>query len=325
MNDTDLQSLHTLKRWPALLKEFDKEKNVIARKFSKIKRRDPQTLIPFSKNKLWGYLDKNTREVVVSPEFAELGFMSDCTYARYKDETALKISARGEVLEIIPRQRRRTDMEIAVEADDHVGPKAVSGANGFKGFTLDKKNRITTFSDIYEYDCRVCDKIWGPYMINGKWYATVSKEKHWGLIDMEGNVHPIIDFQFKDLYYVADPHWFYYEKHDGERGFMNEKGEVKLKNELINSFYPLSIKTLHLVGQSDGKQSGVINMETMEWELRPQRLPVVQIAVTTKGECIRYQHRMERNQIADVYFLVRDDSYLVYMDKTGNVFKPVSD
>ncbi|MBA4056778.1 MAG: hypothetical protein C0490_18840 [Marivirga sp.] len=324
LKDSDLEPLRTDKRWPQLMKEFKKAQDAIAKKFTKIKTLDPSLLIPFKQNGRWGYVNKNTLAVVVKPEFQELEFMNACTYAYYKDRCRLKISSAGEIMEVI-YPLRDEEVSVAVEADDDRGPKIVSSTNGFKGFTMDEKNQIVTFSDIYDTDCDYCEKIAGPYRINNTFYTLVKKAGHYGLIDQEGDTLPHFGFVHKELVrnYKSNGQsiWFYFKDDNDNNGFMNEAGEVKLYNELIGSLYSV-FNRFQLNVQQNKDASGVLDLGAMEWVIKPQPLKITGIDFTIKGECVPYFYQVSRDQIIDRYFLTTEGDSAYYMDRDLRVYRP---
>lgn len=322
--DSDLELLRKDKRWPELMKEFKKAQDAIALKFSKIKTLPSMFLIPFQENGLWGYINKETLKVLVIAEFKELGFMSSCTYLYYKDRCRVKLSADAKVLEIIYPVRDE-DVMVSAESYDDKGPKPVSSVGGFKGFTMGEKNQIVTFSDIYDYDCDYCSKVSGPYRINDKFYALVKKAGHFGLIDQDGNTLPRFDFEHKTLYRHEKGYgpsmWFYFNDDAGNSGFMNEAGDVKLYNELIGPLYS-EFNRFNLNVQKNEDASGILDIEALQWVIKPQPLMISGVSFTFSGECEPYSYQYSRNRILDPYFLIRKGDNAYYMDRNLKVYKP---
>ena len=163
-------------------------------------------------------------------------------------------------------------------------------------------------------------------MINNVPHAIVKKGDHLGLIDIEGNVYPTMGFEFKSLYHnyysKGTTQWFFYEKDNGERGFMSDAGQFKLKGELLSGFYGSDIENNGLIGQRNDKVMGVVNLETMEWEVRPQEQILVDVGYQTKVPCVQYSYQIEREDVVETYYMINENGNLFYMDRNGTIFKP---
>lgn len=324
--DSDFNSLHNDNRWTLALRRLADQPRLVLQKFAAIKGKDPATLIPFKQDGAWGYLDKTTLDVVVAPEFDALSFINGCAEVSCFDGTRFWINPSVQLEDISYRDHSDPEFAIAMDDSDQQGPFPISSANGFKGFKMDEEKQITHFSDIYNRMQPHFFNIRGPFVINGKYYAVAEKGDASGVIDEEGNSLPGFDFIHDQLVYnsaaTGGDTWFYYEAKDGTKGFINHKGKKKLAGELVD--YPFSSINLFDFGvQRNNEVSGVIDLQKMEWVIKPQPLFIQRIYGTTNAACKNYTSK--RKDMIDVYFRVikagaEPDEY--YIDRKMRVYKP---
>jgi hypothetical protein len=322
MKDSDLEPLRGKKQWTALMERFQKQQDVIAKMFSKIGIVDPAHLIPFQKDGLWGYLDKTTRAVLVKPAFRELGFMNGCALLYYRDRCGIRISPKGEVLEVIYPNHDNYEL-IGIDHSDEMAPKSVGSADGFKGFKLDSENQITVFSDIYNRFQPSFFNVEGPFMINGRYYIIAHQQERSGVIDQEGNPLRHFNFVHKKLTWnrwsVAELKWFYFTDDDDKNGFISESGEIRLYDEMID--YPFnSTDRFNFNIQRGRETSGILDYEKMEWLIKPQPLKITAIYATHTAGC--KEDTNNRSKLVELYFFVQEGNAGYYIDKNLNAFKP---
>jgi len=322
-SDADLVSLRVDDRWTTIVAAFENLEKEIENHFYKIKSVGSTNLIPFKKNDFWGYVDRNSLRVIVRPVFRELTFMGSCTKVLYKDNTGIHIDSLGKIQKIdYPEREDLGDIGVVFEmaSEDDLGPTPIN-KNDFKGFTLNEKNEITHFSDIYNRYTPKFFNISGPFLINGKYYAIAHKEKRSGVIDQEGNPLPSFDFVHaelvKNLEDAQENIWFYYNDDSGKGGFINEKGETKLAGELIS--YPFQSNMVFGFGiQSNEQLSGVLDRNKMEWVIKPQSRKITQIDYSYVGDCSR---KGSKGYVA-LYFLIENGSNAYYIDKDLKEYRP---
>jgi hypothetical protein len=319
--DPDFMTLRSDKHWSSVLTEFEKQEKQLTKLFSKIKSVKHADLIPFQQNGQWGYIDKNTLNVIVQPAFKTLGFMGDCTEAYYRDYTPLQVNSDGTISIKYPEHSTNADesMVMEVSAEDE-GPQPSYDKN-FKGFKVNDQGEIIYFSSIYNRYQPAFFNINGPFKINGVYYAIAHKTDRSGVIDQDGNPLPLFDFMHYELvrnYSRSDGEtWFYYKEESGKGGFVSEKGETRLAGELIGyPFYSSDVLDNNI--QSDQKQWGVLDKKNMTWVIRPQSLPIQAIGYSYHDSC---QTPSAKNAI-ELYFLIRDGSNAYYIDKNMKAYKP---
>lgn len=320
--DSDLRVLHHDKRWPALMQKFKIEEEKISTMLSKIASRNPAHVIPFQKNGLWGYLDKNDLSVIVKPIFRELGFINGCTVAYYKDQCGIRIDEKGEVVEIIyPKRDEDHNIEV-FEADENQGPFPESSSDGFRGFKMNSRNEITSFSDIYNRSTPEFFNVHGPFAINSKYYIVAHKPERSGVIDEFGNALKGFEFIHKDLVwnrYANEKKWFYYVDSIGNMGFISENRELKLHGELLS--YPFtSNDRFDFNIQTGNNRYGILDTQKMEWVIKPQQLNIISIAATHNRGCNSYPN--DRSELLDLYFLISDKGDRYFMDRNMKVYRP---
>jgi hypothetical protein len=240
------------------------------------------------------------------------------------DGTTLWINSSGELMEVVYRDRSEPTIDYAI--DDQELPHQLSGADGFKGFKMDENKRIIQFSDIYNRVEPQFFNIDGPILIDGKYYAVAEKGEASGVIDEEGNPLPGFDFVHKQLVWnraaSGRDTWFYYEDNEGNKGFINHKRQTKLAGELLA--YVFQGGNMFDYGIQEGKDSfGVVDIQKMEWVIKPQRLYIRGADGTTKAACKKYTG--EREDMIDVYFMVYDkgaDPEEYYIDRNMKAYKP---
>jgi hypothetical protein len=321
-SDVDFTSLHGDARWPQTMKRMIDQPALMTQKFAAIKGMDPAMLIPFRQNGRWGYLDKKTLNVVVKPEFDGLTFMNGCAEVSFYDGTKIWVTSSAELGDVVYRDHR--DPDFGAVLYDEGGPFPISSANGFKGFKMDENKRITHFSDIYNRAQPALFNIHGPFVINGKYYAVAEKGDASGVIDEDGNSLKGFDFVHHELVFNSRTTdgdvWFYYEEKNGQRGFINHKGKKKLAGQLYD--YPFSSMDLFNFGvQENDKSFGVVDLQKMEWVIKPQSLPIIRIKGTTTAACKKDTE--DRKDMIDVYFLVSErgkEPY--YIDRNMKAYKP---
>ena len=139
------------------------------------------------------------------------------------------------------------------------------------GFQVDEQGRMTAYNKDYEYISK-------PILYKGEYYIIIiKKDKTNVLINQKGEEKE--GFHFKeilDIYYKdreTGENVFYVEDLEGKRGLVTISGKKKLYGELLQEVYS---GVLGYSIQKDGKntneikKSGVVDITTQEWLIKPQ-------------------------------------------------------
>ena len=117
------------------------------------------------------------------------------------------------------------------------------------------------------------------------------------------------------------------EDFEGKKGLITILGKKKLYGELMNNFTKNDI-VLGYVVQKDNdysheiKKSGVIDLTTQEWLIKPQEKYKIYDIIYTSSEKIKKYDETDRNK-ATVYFLATDQNGQRFvLDIKGNPILP---
>lgn len=224
-----------------------------------IKNYSPNDLLPYydKESNNWGLMSKKGKILTQPLYYFPAAFDPD--YHIYSDICDITIMGKDYTYEA-----GFTEIMMAM------GPANQQDPN-IKGFTtVNKVNRVTgnTWYEIDKFSSRFND-VYYPFERGGKSYATavLAENGKRGIIDKDGNV--LIDFKYKSLDFIKNykddkQFWFYYEDDNGVRGFVNDKGETKLADELLS--YADGIFSL----QTNDKQWGVLDLRNLTWAIKPQ-------------------------------------------------------
>ncbi|AYB31256.1 TPR end-of-group domain-containing protein [Chryseolinea soli] len=323
--DADLAALRLDPRWMRIRKNMDDALKNIEKKFSKIEKVNATDLIPFQENSRWGYMDRATMKVVVAPEFWKLTFMGDCATFYYKDDGKIQLGRDGKIRKVT---YSNTGPAIGTADPDPIRFADPAPISGFKGFMLDSFDKVVAFSDIYNRSETPSFNISEPFKINGEFYLIAHKPERSGIIAKDGTPLPHFDFVHTNLSrntrVTGDLKWFYFTDTNNEKGFINERGEVKLKGELLDYPFHRYDATWVTVQHGDDDRRGVLDLRKMEWIIKPQSLRIVGINYSYKGDCVPWPRESD---IVEFYFLVdptieNDGTSRYYIDKNMTEFRP---
>ena len=191
------------------------------------------------------------------------------------------------------------------------------------GFQVDEQGRMTAYNKDYEY-------ISNPILYKGEYYIIIiKKDKTNVLINQKGEEKE--GFRFKeilDIYYKdreTGENVFYVEDLEGKRGLVTISGKKKLYGELLQEVYS---GVLGYSVQKDGentneiKKSGVVDLVTQEWLIKPQEKYKIYRIIYTSSEEID-DRKIENRNKATIYFLATDQSGQHFvLDIKGNPILP---
>ena len=301
----------------------EKTKEIIKEQIvDKIKNYNPADLIPYSKDgKKWALMDVKSRKILTDFMLNEPStFNSELNVSINvgERERVMSINTKYDISPFLVVCSMKSEILEVKETDE-------------LGFQVDEKGRMTAYNKDYKY-------ISNPILYKGVYYAIVAYEKDersdFGgvkvLINQKGKERK--GFRFRevgDTYYKdkkTGENVFYVEDFNGKKGFVTISRKRKLYGELMNSIDPSDV--LGYSVQKDGestdeiKKSGVVDITTQEWVIKPQEKYKIYDIVYTSLEEINFLTVRDRNK-ATVYFLATDQSGQHFvLDIKGNPILP---
>ena len=302
----------------------EKTKEIIKEQIvDKIKGYKLTDLVPYSKDgKKWALMDVKSRKILTDYMLNEL--------STFNSELNVNINV-GE---------RKEEMTIYANYDIspllavcYVSKRGVLDVKEIKklGFQVDEYGRMLARNKEYKY-------ISNPILYKGAYYAIVTYEKdEWPdfdrfevLINQKGKERKGFRFREMDDTYYKDKktgeNVFYVEDFKGKKGFLTISGKKKLYGELMNSIEPSAV--LGYSVQKDGestneiKKSGVVDITTQEWLIKPQEKYKIYRIFYTSSERIMEENDKNRHK-ATMYFLATDQSGQHFvLDIKGNPILP---
>jgi hypothetical protein len=237
------------------------------------------------------------------------------------------ISKEGKMT--VKRESENHIMVADIAADDDFrGIAILSSKDGYKGFKTDKEGKLFAYADIYHYHTSGFPT-WNvnPFKKENKTYAiAVNKVTgRYGIIDSLGNVLKGFDFNYKSILlnrYSKDKKniWFFVQGENNLWSLINDKGEYKLRDKIIN--YPLtSGMKMGYNALKNNDASGVFDLYQMNWVVEPQnkiRIGSINYSSSVK---LNTEDSKDREK-ATIYYSVFDDNSLYYVDLKGNKYLP---
>jgi hypothetical protein len=305
-----------------------KIKKEITSFFAKADKKHLQDVLFFEINNKTGLIDARTNKVILSGN-KELHITSLFNpkmtgyYKRYTFEIDQDFNI--EVAKF-PEENEIGGL-LVEEAPVGYIEKKIAIEDSFKGFSVDERGNLKTWSNIYS-DGR--SKYVYPFKYKGKYYAVAIKEmpdkqRKYGVIDTEGNSLPGFDFIHEsitrngfatnedDVWFIINGDQNYScEKLLEKAFFKNINGAEKLKGELANfptgNFFGLGANVTGCL-----TFSGVLDVLKMEWIVKPQTIhPITTLDYTSKI-LLDVNNVLERPQ-ATIYAQIFDGHSTYYMD-----------
>ena len=283
-----------------------KKQRKIAQKYiiDKIRDYNPTNLVPYSKDgKNWALMDVKSRKILT--DFVLLGddtfnpdFYASISVGKNKNSHVV-ISSDYIIseLKVVPGLGDSYRREAPIEKD-------------MLGFQVDENGRMTAYNKDYEY-------ISSPIMYKGEYYAIISSKEKEGrmLINQKGEEQEGFHFRvMKDTYYKdkeSGETILYVEDFEGKKGFLTISGKKKLYGELMNDGW-YGGRLGYSVQKDRGdlnevKKTGVIDLITQEWLIKPQEKYKIYDIIYTSSEELKKYDETDRNK-ATIYFLATDQS-----------------
>ena len=279
----------------------------------KIKGYKPTDLVPYSKDgKKWALMDVKSRKILTDfvmriPSTFNPEFMADINIGKWN--YGMMINTNYDILPLV----------IACSIPEWFDVKKTDEL----GFQVDEQGRMTAYNKDYEYISK-------PILYKGEYYIIIiKKDKTNVLINQKGEEKE--GFHFKeilDIYYKdreTGENVFYVEDLEGKRGLVTISGKKKLYGELLQEVYS---GVLGYSVQKDGenikkiKKSGVVDLVTQKWLIKPQEKYKIYRIIYTSSEEID-DRKIENRNKATIYFLATDKSRKHFvLDIKGNPILP---
>jgi len=293
----------------------------IAQKYiiDKIRDYNPTDLVPYSKDgKEWALMDVKSRKiltdfVLLRDDTFNPDFYASISVGKNKNSHVV-ISSDYIIseLKVVPGPGGSYRREAPIEKD-------------MLGFQVDEQGRMTAYNKDYEY-------ISSPIMYKGEYYAIISSKEKEGrmLINQKGEEQE--GFHFK--YFIKTDYEdkesgetiFYVEDFEGKKGFLTISGKKKLYGELMNNGW-YGGRLGYSVQKDRGdlnevKKTGVIDLTTQEWLIKPQEKYKIYDIIYTSSEELKKIDETDRSK-ATIYFLATDQSGQHFvLDIKGNPILP---
>ena len=294
-----------------------KKSGKIAQKYiiDKIKNYNPTDLVPYSKDgEKWALMDAKSRKILTDfvmriPSTFNPEFMADINVGKWV--YGMMINTNYDILPLVTYCPIPEWFDVK-EIDE-------------LGFQVDEQGRMTAYdkNKDYEYISR-------PILYKGEYYIIIiKKDKTYVLINQKGVEQE--GFQFRvmgDTYYKDKESGeiiFYVEGFDGKKGLVTISGKKKLYGELMNntqySFFGYNIQN-DSENTNEIKKSGVVDITTQEWLIKPQEKYKIYDIIYTSSEELKKYDVTNRNK-ATIYFLATDQSGQHFvLDINGNPILP---
>ena len=287
---------------------------------NKIKNYKPTDLVPYSKDgKEWALMDVKSRKILTdfvlrSPST----FNPDLHVDIY---IYIEGYGYGSYVMISPDYTiRPARFETGVEP---YWPLRGVESMEEPGFQMDEKGEMTKLNFKYR-------SFSNPILYKGEYYAVVKQEEKKMLINQKGEEQE--GFHFK--YFIKTDYEdkesgetiFYVEDFEGKKGFLTISGKKKLYGELMNDGW-YGGRLGYSVQKDRGdlnevKKTGVIDLTTQEWLIKPQEKYKIYDIIYTSSEELKKIDETDRSK-ATIYFLATDQSGQHFvLDIKGNSILP---
>lgn len=325
-SEYSLESLRRSKYWNGLPDLMKREKDSYKQKFNKIKDVPFVDLIPFKRKNLWGFISKKTSEVLIQAEFEKVTFGVECLKLKIADRNEIQIYPNLTIKQYYQKSQKYYSYKkpFYPEIVDNLPDGGFITNDSCIAFVSNIYDRTSYSFDDKKFDNVI--NIQGPFLIKGKEYGVVSKNKKMGLIDSKGNALEYFNFNFFKLIRVSlfkgEGNWFYFEDFSNNHGFINQRGEKRFVNMFDN--YPFTSKNRAGYGVLR-KRNSVSNFQIIDFhsmKLLHQNLDYQFIRLHLQlKECNRTMDYGERDNLQELFCLVKDkNGNQFYIGESGGIY-----
>ena len=293
----------------------EKTKEIIKEQIvDKIKGYKLTDLVPYSKDgKKWALMDVKSRKILTDFILNEPStFNSELNVSINvgERERVMSINTKYDISPFLVVCSMKSEILEVKETDE-------------LGFQVDEQGKMTAYSKDYKY-------ISNPILYKGAYYAIITKkDKTNVLINQKGveqedfRFRVMVDTDYKDK--KTGKNVFYVEDFKGKKGFVTMSRKKKLYGELMNNI-EYSFFGYNIQNDSENikkiKKSGVVDITTQKWIIKPQEKYKIYDIIYTSSEEINNRN-IENRDKAIVYFLATDKSGQHFvLDIKGNPILP---
>ena len=294
------------------------KKNIVKTEIvDKIKKYNPTDLVPYSKDgKKWALMDVKSRKILTDFVLGSPNTFNPKFYV-YIDINGLQ-----EEMEI---SSDYTTSPIIETPPPPIKKENIEKTNKL-GFKVDENGKIIShYSSYYN--------ISEPILYKGVYYAIISinQKEDRMLINEKGEEQK--GFYFKKMENTdykdekTNESIFYVKDFSGKKGFVTISGKKKLDGELMDDFTVYNSVLGYSIQKESYdvmkiKKSGVVDITTQEWLIKPQEKYKIYRILYTSSEEINNRNIENRNK-ATIYFLATDQSGQRFvLDINGNPILP---
>ncbi|HUH25283.1 MAG TPA: hypothetical protein VLY87_01525 [Flavobacterium sp.] len=285
---------------------------------NKIKHYQPTKLLPYSiDGNKWSLMDLDSKKIVIDSLFESSYsftpnlhfFANSCEIVIFND-----YSFKSKMSEI-------TIMNMPE-------PKSLLTTDAL-GFSVDENGKMTSYSKTYKKDSWDSWNISKAIKHHNEYFAIVHKQNEDVLINQKGEEQE--NFRFKTMkitpYKYKSEILLYVNDFKDKHGFITLSGKKILYGKLMRDiFYSNSLLgySVQHNGNDDRDKitkSGVLDLTTQKWLIKPQKKYKIYSMIYTSSEKIEETEPKNRNK-ANVYFLATENDEYFVIDINGKVIKP---
>ncbi|MBA5793063.1 hypothetical protein H1R17_05660 [Flavobacterium sp. xlx-214] len=301
--------------------EIDCKKFVQTEIINKIKNYPPTDLVPYSTDgKKWSLMDVKSKKIITNP-FMESRSTFHPSLLVYPNNncTSIEVANNFNIQEVNFIDR---------ESPSRASLPTIEGL----GFEVDENGTMTAYSKKYKHNSDDMSNISKAIKHNNEYFAIIRRigENLIGehvLINQKGQAQS--GFVFKDIkllpYLYENENLLYIEDFNGKQGFITLRGEHFFYGELIrypfNNSFGYSVQNNITENKENITNSGVIDLTTLQWLIKPQEKYKIYDIVYTSSEEISTSNPKNRNK-ANIYFLATQNGEHFVLDINGNAIKP---
>ena len=293
----------------------EKTKEIIKEQIvDKIKGYKPTDLVPYSKDgKKWALMDVKSRKILTDFILNEPSIFNPELNVNInvgERERVMSINTKYDISPFLVVCSMKSEILEVKETDE-------------LGFQVDEQGRMTAYNKDYKYTSN-------PILYKGEYYIIITKkDKTNVLINQKGveqedfRFRVMVDTDYKDK--KTGKNVFYVEDFKGKKGFVTMSRKKKLYGELMNNI-EYSFFGYNIQNDSENikkiKKSGVVDITTQKWIIKPQEKYKIYDIIYTSSEEINIETVEDRNKTT-VYFLATDQSGQHFvLDIKGNPILP---
>lgn len=283
---------------------------------NKIKNYPPTNLIPYSADGYkWSLMDLDSKKIVIDSLFDSYYsfnpnlhfFTNSCEIVIFND-----YSFKSKMSEI-------TEMNIPE-------PKGLITTDAL-GFSVDENGKMTAYSKTYKKDNWDAWNISKALKYNNEYFAVVHKKEEDVLINQKGEEQDT--FHFKEMnitnYLYKNESLFYVKDFNGNHGFISLSGKKvlykKLLSDIWNGSFGYSVQHNGNNDRDKITKSGVLDLTTQKWLIKPQKKYKIYSMLYTSSEKINEEDSENRDK-ANIYFLAIENDKHFVLDINGKIIKP---